>query len=342
MPESYWNIPFPVQNSQRRYPLAASATSQDLSGVFNLPDDFIVGATIPTFVDRYSEPDRFFISEIGSFASGFTISLAYQVSEDVDDFGQTDIRILNVATVWVPRDSHQRNQPYRFDGVGEFSEVSGTITVGRFDSIDKQPAGGFRFLLEGTRFSPDVIRPTVRSVGGLYIGDIEGEAAGPFFGNIEFVPEDNSRITVTQDFDNGIGTTAVSFSAIDGEGLSTACGCETELPENSTPIRRINGIGPSSPEGDFLLLSKNCNTIESREGGLVIDDTCSQPCCGCPELEEVTEDLRALVDNGSILSQFVDSLSSRIEQLDLVVLGSTLREFSCEGELDNGETSFRY
>lgn len=312
MSDTNWNIPFPVQNSQRRYPLSADATAMDVTGSFELPNDFIVGINFPIHAGTSIMTDSFFIKSIGSYDTGFAIVFGYNGSP-----------VEEIATVWVPRQAHTRNKAYRIGGVGDFSDTIGTIVIGRFDDIDKQPAGSFNFDIAGSRLSTDVVRPVIRGVRSISITN-GVETTTRFSGDIEFLPQENMQITaVTQ---SG-GPTQIKFSAIEGAGLTAECQCDGDR----TPpcIKRINGVGPT-PDGDFVLLGDKCITVNAIESGLRFVDTCSSPCCGCDELEDVTAALQVLGAKTVSLESFTVKIDNSYAQFRDVVLASRLSDRGCD------------
>ena len=311
MPPTLWNIPFPVQNSQRNFPLTADATLFDTSGAFKLPDEFIVGMYLPVHSGLASQSAKFFIKTINVYDTGAAIIIGY-------DDGSL---YPEVATTWITRSSHNRNDDYRLGGIGDYRSIAGTIVIGRFDELDQQPQGSHTFTPDATRISPDAIQQITLGVSSVSV--VNGnETSGPYYGDIKFVAEENMQITPTV----AGGVTEIKFSAVQGEGLAEDCVCDGDT--TAPCIRRINGI-PSTANQDFLLLGSTCLEVSAFNNGLRITDVCSEPCCGCKELEEITEDLELLGSKAVTLENFVVSLESRVTQFDLVVLGSRLSDQGC-------------
>lgn len=312
MPASSWNLEWLNHNSQRHYPLTDEASGNDTTSSFQLPEDFLVELDLPIHAGLDVDPAKFFIKQIGVFGTGFSIVIGYDaVSGPID-----------VATALINRNTHVRNQTYGLGGVGDFDDTFGKLTLGRLDAIDKQPDGIFTFDVEETRLTPSAIRPIIRGVSSIsvrsglnvsarLVGDIELQAGQ----NFQIVP----ILVAGQD-------PILRFSAIQGEGLDEECICEGEAV--GPPIRRINGI-PPTPAGDFTLLGNTCLEVTGIDNGLKLDDVCSEPCCGCVELEAITRDLEAFGAKATTLENFLVRLESSVSNMDQVVLGAVLRDRGC-------------
>lgn len=310
MAKTNWNIPFSVQNSQRKYPLEDSATCIDTSGSFILPDDFIVGFHLPVHSGNSISESEFFVKTVGVYDSGFAVVIGYGSAAS------------DVATAWISRSGHTRNKTYRMGGVGSFLDSIGTIVIGRFDEIDTQPAGSYDFTLASGKISTDVIRPIVQGVSSISVSN-GSEVFGPFYGDIEFVAMENQRIVATAGSGN---KTIIEFSAIEGEGLAEPCECEGD--GDAPSIRRINGI-PADENHNFFLLGSDCQNLDPSRHGLKLIDLCSQPCCGSKELEEITSALKAFKSRAITLEKMLNSVDVRTIEMDSTVLGSKFGDRSC-------------
>jgi len=63
--------------------------------------------------------------------------------------------------------------------------------------------------------------------------------------------------------------------------------------------------------------------------GLSLSDVCSQPCCGCEELEALKGIARQFGDNATTLQNFANRLSGEVSQMNTIVLGSRLGDAGC-------------
>lgn len=312
MPVSIRNLEWNNHNAQRAYPIAQDVSRWDESESFRIPNDFITGMTLPIHWGLSVEPAKFFISKIASYATGFSVTIGY-AADDGD---------IDIASALIARSAHTPYQVYNLGGIGDFADSRGFITIGQFDGIDLQPSGMFEFTLETARLEVDVIRPHIRGVMSLQIQN-GSELSDQLTGRIRLAAGTNTRLRV----DNLSGDPIVYVDAIDGEGLTDSCVCTTDRD----PILTINGIGPDS-DGNIQILGNAC--LEVSESGNILEfkDVCSEPCCGCEELEKITQALEAFGERATTLENFLVNLEARVTQMDMVVLGSRLGDRGCSTE----------
>lgn len=315
MPLSQWNLEFLNHNAQRSYPLSAEATKQDTTGSFTIPDDFLVGLDIPISTAMNMSTGQFFIRQLGLFASGVQLIVSYMTSSST---------IVDVASALIPTTGTPvRNKVFALGGIEPFDDIVGKAVIGRLDTLQQQPNGLFNFNLLGTRIEPQAIRPMIKSITSLRVVNAGGTASDRLYGDIELVAGSNMQITTA----SSNSVTRVTFSALNGAGTIQSCVCSGEAA--TTPcIKTINGIPPAS-DGNFNLIGDNCLSFESTAGGIKITDSCSQPCCGCAELETITRNLELFASQRSALETFVNELAAATATFDSTVLGARLGDRRC-------------
>jgi hypothetical protein len=309
----YVNMQWLDLNSARRYPLAYDATAKDLTGAFELPDDFIVGLYLPIHVSLNVQAHHFTLRRVGVYGTGYTAAIGY-------DNGTT---ITEVAAVSIDRATHTFGKPYVLRGLGEFYDSIGQIVIGNLDAINQQPPGLWTFDLIGGRIEPDAIRPQIRGLSSMRVQNGDS-LSDPAVGDIILRAGRNSRITPIL---VGGQDPVFVFDAIEGEGLNEECVCSADLTA-ATPIRTINKI-PPTPDGNFTLLESDCVSLEPIENGLQIANSCSKPCCGCRELEIVTTAMENFGQQATTLNNFIVNLEARVTQMDQSVLASKLSDRGC-------------
>lgn len=305
------NLEWGDHNSERSFPLTVEATKADLSGSFVLPDDFLVDVRLSIGAGTNWQPNRLYIKSIGNYSTGFGIVIGY--SGDSEE--------IVAATANIARGAYAPYQYYRLTGVGEFLDAAGYVQLGKLAGIDAQPNGQFEFNIAGGQLETDCIQPQIRSISSLQI--VNGsDTSDKIYGDIELVAGRNMRITAVT-----VGSlTQIVFDAISGEGLNQECVCEGD--PDAPPIRTINGI-PGTANGDFRLFGNTCLVPEEITNGIRFNDICSEPCCGCEELETVTAQLEQFGRQATTLENFLADLQARVTQMDQVVLGSTLGDRGC-------------
>lgn len=306
MPTATWNLQFLNHNAQRAYPLAADGTGEDVTGAFRIPNDFLVGLYLPVHAGMDVLPGRFFLRKLNAYAQGYGLTIGYQ---------SDDSTVVDVASALIPSTT-ARNQIHVLGGLNEFRDTRGWLIVGSQSSIAKQPAGLFRFDLTGTRLEADCVRPIIRGISSVRVRN--GTSTSPrVYGHVTLVAGNNTRLTYTAP--SGDTPAQIRIDAIAGEGLNELCACNDT--NTGTPIKTINGIGPNS-SGNFNLQGTDCLEFEGATNGLVVRNSCSKPCCGCKELEEVTTALQTLGSQAVTTQQLVSNLDSRITQMLDVIMAS--------------------
>lgn len=311
MPIGNWNLQWLNHNSQRSYPLTESATKTDTTGTIRLPDSFIVGLYLPIHSGLAFTPNNFFISSVLLSPAGFNITVSYQA----------DDQAVEVATANVSRNSYAQNQSYALGGIGVFDDIVGRIVLGDVAEVDTLPPGQYTFDMAGGNLESDAIRPMIRAVSRLVVVN-NNEVSAPIYGDVILVSGTNMRINVAT---LPTGETEITLDAISGLGLNQDCACN--IPDTAECIRCINGV--CSPDGNFTFAQDECVEIAPIPGGLSFADTCAAPCCGCTELDAITQQINGFGTGVATLQNFVTRLGSEVTQMNLVVLGSQLGDSGC-------------
>jgi hypothetical protein len=308
------NLPWLNINGLRKYPLADDASATDTTDTFTIPDDFILELDLPIQAGTDVTPGRFFVLYLGAYSQGYSITVGYQPA---------DGDAVEVATASVNRATHTKGKVYALGGVAPFQDTVGKVVIGRLDNIDQQPGGFFTFALDASRIEPDCVRPMIRGVTSLVAvnGD---QRSDPLQGVIQLVAGSNMQIvTVVQDGQDPI----IRFNAVEGEGTVEDCACEGDAAATD-PIKKINGISPTA-DGTFYLAGSDCIQLETIPNGLRVVDVCAKPCCGCAELERITQDLERLGGQAAAVEDFVDRLRAATDAMSLTVLGAKLGDRTC-------------
>jgi hypothetical protein len=319
------NLEWLNHNSQRAYPLTADATRTSIDGDFTIPNDFIVSLYLPVHWGHNIDSSKFHISQVSNFPTGFSITIGYE-STTITEEGETIVSTVSVASTLVSKTAHTENQVYNLSGIGDFADSKGHVVIGDIANLNNESAGNFTFNLAGGRLEPDVIRPSIRGVMSLQAQN-GSQLSSELYGHVRLKAGSNFRITPIVEKDQD---PVLVLSAIDGTGLNEDCEC---FDENPPAIRTINGIPPDD-SGNFTFLGSSCLEINGRENGLEFKDVCSEPCCGCEELEVVTQALEEFGAKATTLENFLVSLEARVTQMDQVVLGSRIGDRGCDLDCD--------
>ena len=313
MPLSQWNLEWLNHNAQRSYPLTEDCTKTDTTNSFVIPDDFLVGLDIPVSPAMNMETGRFFIRQVGLFASGIQLIIAY-------DDGSS---IIDIATGLISTANFTRNKVFVLGGIDPYDDIIGKVVIGRIDTIQLQPAGLFEFDYAGTHIEPQAVRPMIKGISSLSVSNAAGTVSNRLYGDIELVAGSNIQLSTVQTATE----TKVIISALSGEGTIQACVCEGEAA-TAPCIKTINGIHPET-DGNFNLIGDDCLSFETTSNGLKLTDSCCTPCCGCTELEAITRDLERFSSQRNALELFINQLAAETATFDTTVLGARLGDRGC-------------
>ena len=313
MPLGNWNLQWVNHNSQRSYPLVDWGSAKDQTGTIKIPDSFILALDFPIHSGLAVQPEKFFIKTITIYPNGISVTMGY------DDGGSLPV----VASINIDANGHTENTPYALAGSGDFADSVGKMVIGPLDAIQQLPTGLYTFDPESTTIETDAIRPMLRAISSLVV--VNGsDRSEPIYGDIELVAGDNMRIVANQISGR---SPQILFSAIAGAGLNEECACD-EDSATGDPIRFINGI-PPLPDGNFKIIGNNCIEIQPVINGIQINDLCSEPCCGCEELEAIIRQIDRFSDGVTTLERFTSTLNAEVIQMRNVVLGSRISDDGC-------------
>ena len=290
------NIEWLNSNSLRAYPLREDAQLIAADGATILPNYLIVD-----FVMTVAPADVNVLLYLKSvaFVGGF---LTMQI---VDQAG------VIVTTLAIDTTVHNKNDPYDLVGAGNYEDARGRVVLGDLQNLRNDlPDGLYQFA--SAEFEPCTVRPDIRGVRSLRTGS-EGVLSDFIHGNVQLLQGSNILLTYLA------GTNTIRIDAIDTTGFNAQCACtdEYQLP---TPIVRINGINAD----DVVIIGDGkCLEVTTSGNMIKIRDTCSQPCCGCPELEFLTTRLDLLQTVVSNLESYGNNIQQKIDALIVIMLGST-------------------
>jgi hypothetical protein len=299
-----------AQNENRAYPLAFDAQAEDITGSFVLPTNLLLAMQLSVPALDNIDPARFFLSSIILTASGLTVRLSY-------DSG-TSYTLVGSAVI--PFDSHTSKDSYAISGANDFDDVTGKVVVGNITGL---PAGQFDFSPEGGKLDPDVCRPFLRGLRGLIVQNSDDQEI-ELTGIVSLNSGTNIRFTVDG---AETDTPTVRVDAIEGEGLNQGCECETQVGD---PIRTINLVRPTTG-GDISVIGDDAIDITVITNGIQIVNTKAKPCCGCAELEALTQRLEFFGGAKATLESFLNRLQGEVGNTLTNLLGSKLNDVPCYG-----------
>jgi hypothetical protein len=303
--DGVWNVDWLAKNATRNFPIVDGVSREDTTGSFTIPNDLITDLVFPVSSAAYTDPTKFYVLSVIVFPQGVIINIGYDGTM--------------IATASVSTTLFTTNSSYPLYGQGDFIESVGSLVIGSLDSVASLSAGTWSFVEANTRLLPSVIRPALTGVSS--ITTVNGvEESDKLYGDIALVAGQNTRLRVVTV--GSVNTIYIDF--IDGEGTIEECDCDN-LPEDAIPIKTINGIPPNSA-GNFSLLGSDCLLFNAITNGISISDVCSEPCCGCEELEVVTDALNKLDTSVTTQGNYIGRLDGSMAKLLETVIASRLSE----------------
>lgn len=275
---------YPLREDCSRIPVDSNGNA--LRGV-TLPNYVIVDFVLTTAMDT---PVRVYLKQL--IAVGTLLTFSFYDASDAE-----------IALVSVNTSTHVPGTGYIVSGVGTYDDARGRLVIGDLQSIQQDlPEGVYTFTLDATEFEPTTVRPDLRGVRSLQVVS-QGSESSYIYGNVQLIAGDNVKLTYDA------GANSIRIDATSSVGLDEECTC-TPGPGQNIVVKTINGkaIEDVVIEGDG-----NCISVDTSDSGTItITDKCSKPCCGCPELEFITNSLKVLDVSVVNLQQYSLALSERI------------------------------
>lgn len=223
----------------------------------------------------------------------------------------TDSEDAVVTTLAVDTDAHVPYASYQLVGQGDFEDARGIAVLGDLSRLTTDmPPGSYTFT--DVWLEPCTVRPDIRGVRSLRIG-FGDTLSGYIRGHVKLIEGSNIRLTYVASV-NGI-----RIDAINGAGFNQTCDCEDAYQEPDC-IRYINGIKTENVE---ITGDGKCVEVIKDGNKLIIHDMCSQPCCGCPELEFITNRLILQESVLKTVEQYVEQIRSQLTNTVDAMLAST-------------------
>ena len=259
------NLGFLNSNAFRAYPLR-ELSRVSVDGLFNIPDDLIVGFSLAATSDV---TERCYISRIISSTTSVTIEVS-------------DSSSILVGNFVIPISGFQSYSTYFLTPSNFYTGANGKLTVGSLINLTAQPTGNFTFTLASAEIEPTVIIPFATGIDRLIFTNADGSQVS-LTGSVEITARQN--LAFKKDFSNN-----VFLDAGDNLGLNSICS------PTDAPIFTINGVGPDG-SGNFEFYGSGCLTLNPVTNGLVFTDICSSPCIGCDSIATLTSRVTTVESN---------------------------------------------
>mgnify|MGYP006339280367 CR=1 FL=1 len=300
-----WNIGWYNQNALRNYPISEDVSRYDETGTIVLPNDFIVDFSW-TFTNEL-DVSAFHIFSVTVTESSVIVVLGY----DSDQVGSA---VIN-------RGTFTQNSTYLISGSGNYYDSVGTVVIGRLDSLIALGISTAYFPTANTKLEASTFRQLIRGITTLSAPEEELELTG------DVILEAGSNVRIDQTV---VGdATYLTINAVNTSDLVADCIDCGETIQSKLNIVSINGVLPDSL-GNIDILGDVCLSITSLPNGLQFTDLCSQPCCGCAELDVIKKDIaftREAVDSINTVSR---NLAGELSALSVNLISSQTDDISTD------------
>lgn len=275
------------ENSLRAYPVKEDCLrlAVDADGM-QLPNYVLVDFVLTVGLDT---PVQVYLKQLAII--GNLLTLAF--------YDQSDVAVTLLS---VNLDTHVANAGYSLTGTGTYSDVCGRVVLGDLTNLKTDvPEGLYSFTLADTEMETTTVRPDIRGVRSFQVSQ-DGTDSQYLYGHVKLVSGANTLLTYLP------GYNAVRIDALSGDGLTEECDCGSI--GQATVVKTINGIAVE----DFNIVGDgSCVSVTTSGNTITITDTCSKPCCGCPELEFLTDSLKVLDVTVTNLQTYSLRLAERID-----------------------------
>jgi len=289
------------QNAYRAYPFMEDAQLQVLDPDGKqvedrvLPNYLLVDFVLTLASETVTDVRLYSLVYVGGF-------LTFIFADDAEN---------TVATLAVDGNVHSTNQAYAIIGQDTYEDARGKAVLGDLAGLTNDLPDGI-YYFQGALLEPTTIRPDLRGVRSLRTGF--GDTLSDYIhGHVKLLEGTNIRLTYLPDYN------AIRIDAVNGAGFNQECACEGiyQLP---SPMRSINGV---AIEDLVIVGDGKCVEVTTQGNTISIKDTCSEPCCGCPELEFITTHLELLEATLSRVEQYTTLMRDQLANLISTMIVST-------------------
>lgn len=277
-------------NALRNYPIKEGCSKVCTTGVFTIPNEFLVDASISASDDATLS---FYVSKIANLVDYITIEISDSHNVFAGSF------VINVS-------AHTMNKNYYLAPSDSYIGANGKITIDNISGITNIGAGVYDFTLDTAELEAATVIPGLQGIS-----------------RITFVNADNTSYTLTGDVKIEARTN-MRFKPVTGDpnrvviDAGEGIGLNKECDNAGTCIKTINGIAADS-NGNYTIDYSSCMTITPipANTGFIIDDVCCKPCVGCSELETLTTRTNNLESSLLSLRDYYTSLQNQFNAYKL-------------------------
>lgn len=206
-----------------------------------------------------------------------------------------------IAALTVDIGAHTANKAYPVSGTGDWEDARGWVVLGDLRRLVQDlPEGVYSYPASETLLEARVVRPALRGIRSLRISN-NGNVSGLLYNHVKLLAGENIRLVVDE------GNNGVWIHAAPNSGYKAPCPCDSVTQDNI--VRTINGIAIEDVQ---FVGDGECVSVRTVGNRIIISDQCSEPCCGCPELDYLNSTTKILETSLSRLEAYAEKLNERL------------------------------
>jgi len=278
------------QNRYRRYPFRDDTVlAPDEDPELELPNNFVLdfNVAVPIQEGQGLVPANQVTVRLSALMYSGTMLAMFFSNADGDVIATLAVQDLG---------AHTPGDFYPISGAGKFDDVRGLVVLGDLDEFKLRfPAGSYKF--SEAVLEPSTIRPVLRGVRSIRATIGSGET-DPLYDHVRLIEGSNVKLTVLPRLN------AIQIDAINTTDFSEKCECDEN--QGRSTIKTINSVSVK----DLKITGDECVKVETSGNTITISDTCSKPCCGCEELDYMTDRLAYLETAVQRIEAYATTLST--------------------------------
>lgn len=292
------NLDFLNVNTLRNFPLKEGVSKQDSTGVFVIPDDFLVDLLVSASADPSL---RVFVSKV--------INMPDVVEVELAEYGTS----TKLGSFTIPVATHTRYKTYTMTASSSYVNATGKLVVAELGSLAGSAYGTFTFAPATTEVEARTVVPGIATISRFVFKNADGTSFA-VTGDVTIVAQTNTRF-------RQLSSTTVAIDAGDNLGLNSPCA------DTRPCIKTINSVAPDV-HGNFTITTSDCAKLTELAAGtlkgLNLSDTCCKPCLSCNEIGDLTQRLMQLESDLLTLRNHYNDISLLTTQF------ANLTNASCE------------
>ena len=193
----------------------------------------------------------------------------------------------------------------------------GSLGIGDISSTINAGIGEFLFEPSATTFEANTQFVSIPALKTVEVYNADDQLLYRATEILKLKEGDNIKLTyLPTQAGSGDPYGSIRIDAIDGQNLISPSECENVSEVLLPCIKKINGVGPNN-DGTIFLVGSDCIDVTDATGANAIElsDTCSESCCGCIELQALTDALEKLKEQEQTIRDLINNTQGQQSEL---------------------------